>query len=340
MPNFVIYHIIDDMKFPFKTNKPVCVASSLILLTLFTSCLDKKTELPEKWKPKEPVNLIVAYKPGTGTDGTSRILAKYADRYVGEPVIVVNKEGASGTIGWTELAKSKPDGLTLGIINLPTFCSNILNGLGTYTLDSVVPVANHVIETSVVVVSASSRFNTLQELVDYAKANPKKLTASTNGFKASNHIGAELLADSADFQYTVLPFSGVANQLLAVRHGTADFAVVKPSDFAAFISEIKILAVFGNARVSKFPEVPTLAELGFYPEWFGSARCIVAPKGTPQEAIDFYTEAFRKTMEDPDYRSASSVSLMTTKYMNPEETGSLIKQQYDFCNKSFSEIFK
>jgi tripartite-type tricarboxylate transporter receptor subunit TctC len=312
----------------------------------FSGCKEKakapaaETAGNGEWKPSGTVTMIVAYKAGSGTDNTARVLTSYAEKYIGQPVIIDNKEGGSGSIGWTALAKSKPDGLTLGFINLPTFCSNIIDHLGSYTVESIEPIANHVIETSVVLVSAKSPFNTLTELVEYAKANPGKLKASTNGNKASNHIGAQLLAHSAGFKYTAIPYGGTADQLLALRQDEVDFSVAKVADFTSFASEVKVLGSFDKNRIPEYSDVPTLGELGYYPEWYGSARCIVAPKGTPKEAIDFYAKAFKNIMDDIDYKLASEKAHMTTAYKDPAETGALINQQYDFCKNTLAEIFK
>ena len=314
---------------------------SAMAASLFIGCT-KKSAAPavaDDWKPNGTVTMIVAYKAGSGTDNTARVLTSYAEKYVGQTLVIDNKEGGSGSIGWTALAKAKPDGLTLGFINLPTFCSNIIDHLGSYTVESIEPIANHVIETSVVLVSAKSPFNTLKELVDYAKANPGKLKASTNGNKASNHIGAQLLAHSANFEYTAIPYGGTADQLLALRQGEVDFSVAKVADFTSFASELKVLGTYDTKRIPEYPDTPTLGELGFYPEWYGSARCIVAPAGTPKAIIDFYANAFKQAMEDADYIAASNKAHMTTEFKSPSETGDLIKQQYNFCANTLKEIF-
>ncbi len=321
------------------------LACSLALLAIFTACKEKNAASSQaqdsaEWKPSGTVNMIVAYKAGSGTDNTARVLTSYAEKYVGQHIVIDNKEGGSGSIGWTALAKAKPDGLTLGFINLPTFCSNIIDHLGSYTVESIEPIANHVVETSVVLVSAKSQFNSLKELVDYAKANPKALKASTNGNKASNHIGAQLLSHSAGFEYTAIPYGGTADQLLALRQGEVDFSVAKVADFTSFASELKVLGTFDSKRIPEYPDTPTLGELGYYPNWYGSARCIVAPKGTPKAAIEFYAKAFKAVMEDPEYIAAGEKAHMTTEYKNPADTGALINQQYDFCKNTLAEIFK
>lgn len=292
-----------------------------------------------EWAPTEPVNMIVAYKAGSGTDNTARVLSQYATNHVGQTVVIENLEGGSGSIGWTKLAQSKPDGYTLGFVNLPTLCSNIVEELGEYTMDDFVAICNHVNETSVILVAADSPYNTLDELVAYAKEHPGELKASTNGNKASNHIAVQLLAKSAEFEYTDIPYGGTADQLLALRQGEVDFSSAKLADFAAFKGEVKVLGVFDTERMPEYPEVPTLGELGYYDQWYGSARAIVAPKGTPQEIIDYYEAAFKAAMEDPAYIDAAEKASVTTKYMNAAETADLLKAQYSFCTDTVSSLW-
>ena len=292
------------------------------------------------WTPAENVTMIVAYKAGSGTDNTARVLTAYAEKYVGRTLVIENLEGGSGSIGWTALAQADPDGYTLGFVNLPTYASNIVEQLGDYTMEDIVPICNHVTETSVVLVAANSQFNTVEELVAYAKEHPGELKASTNGAQASNHIGAQLFAKTAEFEYSAIPYGGTADQLLALRQGEVDFSVAKVADFASFKSEVKVLGVFDTKRLEEYPDAPTLGELGYYDQWYGSARCIVAPKGTAQEVIDFYADAFKQTMEDPDYLAAAQQASMNTEYMAPAATGELLAAQYTFCTDTVSQIWE
>ena len=300
-----------------------------------------ETKEPEStgWTPSEPVNMIVAYKAGSGTDNTARVLSAYADKFLGQTVVIDNQEGGSGSIGWTALAQAKPDGYTLGFVNLPTLCSNIVEGLGDYTMDDFVPICNHVTETSVILVAANSQFNTLEDLVSYAKEHPGELKASTNGNKASNHIGAQLLSSTAGFEYTAIPYGGTADQLLALRQGEVDFSVAKEADIASMVSELKVLGVFNTQRMEEFPDAPTLGELGYYDQWYGSARAIVAPKDTPQEIIDFYAEAFKNAMEDAEYLDAAEKAGVTTLYIDPAGTADLLNAQYTFCTETVSTLW-
>ena len=188
----------------------------------------------------------------------------------------------------------------------------------------------------------SAQIDRLEEvssrIFQYVKDNPAKLKASTNGNRASNHIGAQVLATSAGFEYTDIPYGGTADQLLALRQGEVDFSVAKVADFASFTSEVKVLAVYNQERLEGYPDVPTMGELGYYDQWLGSSRCIVAPAGTPENVIKFYEDAFQKLMEDADYLKAAEAAGMETDYKNSADTAALIKQQQDFT-ESLADVW-
>jgi tripartite-type tricarboxylate transporter receptor subunit TctC len=287
--------------------------------------------------PNGPVTMIVAYKAGNGTDITARILAQYAEKYVGQTIVIENVEGGSGSIGWSQLAAADPDGQTIGFINLPNFNSSIVNEMGTYTVDSFRAICNHVTETSIVIVRADDdRFPDLDALVAYAKEN--KLTVSTNGPQASNHIGAQAFANSAGFTYIDIPQGGTADELLSLRGEEADFCVVKLADIVGQESEYRILGVFADSRLPELPDVPTLGELGYYKGWLGSARCLAAPAGVSDEVIAFYEKAFKQAMEDPEYIAAAEQAGMATDYLDAAATTALIEQQQTFA-ESLAEGF-
>ena len=278
------------------------------------------------WAPNGPVTMIVAYKAGNGTDVTARILAQYAEKYIGQTVVIENVDGGSGSIGWSQLAAAEPDGMTIGFMNLPNFNSSIVKGLGTYTTEDFAAICNHVTETSLVVVRADEdRFTDIDGLVEYAKAN--NTVASTNGAQASNHIGAQAFANSAGFKYTDLPQGNTADELLSLLGGEADWCVAKVADIADR-TDVKPLAAFSTEPLPEYPDVPTLASKGYYDQWLGSSRCIVAPAGVTAEMIAFYEAAFKATMEDPDYLAAAAS--FATDYKDAATTAALIEQQQAF----------
>ncbi len=288
--------------------------------------------------PSGPVTMIVAYKAGNGTDITARILAQYAEKYVGQRIIIENVDGGKGAIGWSQLAKAAPDGMTIGFINLPNMFSAITPDVG-FDTSSFAPICNHVTETSVVIVRADDeRFPDLEALVKYGQDNQDKnpLVASTNGAQASNHIGAQAFANSAEFYYIDVPKGNTNEETTSLLGKEADFCVVKVADLAALGDSVRVLGVFAEERIEEFPDVPTLGELGYYGEWLGSSRCVVAPAGVSEDVIKFYEDAFKQTMEDPDYLEAAAS--FATDYKDAEATAVLIQQQEDFTN-SLAENF-
>ena len=281
------------------------------------------------WAPDGPVTMIVSYKAGNGTDLTARILAQHAEKYIGQTVVIENVDGGSGSIGWSKLAQAEADGMTIGFINLPNFNSSIVKGLGTYTVDDFTAICNHVTETSIVVVRADdSRFETIEDLVNYGKANDGKLIASTNGAQASNHIGAQAFANSAGFTYIDLPQGNTADELLSLRGGESDFCVVKVADISGMQSEVRVLASFSEERLAEYPDVPTLGELGYYDQWLGSSRCIAAPAGVSAEVVAFYENAFKQAMEDAEY--LEDASSFATDYKDAAATAKLMADQQAF----------
>ncbi len=300
-----------------------------------------KEEASGDWAPGDTIHMIVSYKAGSGTDNTARILAQYAEKYVGQTIVIDNVEGGSGSIGWTQLADAEPDGLTIGFLNLPNFNSSITQEMGAYTIESFKPIANHVTETSIVIVRADDdRFPDLNTLVEYGKAHPGELKASTNGPQASNHIGAQAFANSADFTYIDIPQGGTADELLSLRGKEADFCVVKTADIVGQESEYKILGVFDTKRMAELPDVPTLGELGYYPDWLGSSRLIAAPAGVSDAVISFYEAAFKAAMEDADYLEAAAKGGVTTDFKDAAATTALVAQQQAFAESLMEGFWK
>lgn len=294
------------------------------------------------WTPQQDVNVIIAYKAGSGTDTGARLLMTMAEKHIGKTVIINNLPGADGKIGWTRLVNSRPDGYTIGFINLPTFTTLANEKNAAFKVSQVVPIANHLNETGVVVVRADSKWQTLNDLVKDAKASGK-LRASTNGVKASNHTAAQLLAKSANFEYKAIPYGGTADQLLALRQGEVDFTCAKIADVAKLIAgdkpELRLLGVYDTQRLADYPDVPTLGELGYYDQWYGSARAIVAPAGLPEDVLKYWVDTFKTVMSDPEVIEAHKKGGLTMSYMDDKQLGELIKAQDAFARDVISKLY-
>jgi len=306
--------------------KSILVLIILSLVLSLSACGESADEPTNTANfPEKNIEVIVAYKAGGGTDVGARILASEAEKIIGKPVVIINRDGSDGELGYTELTKAKADGYTLGFINLPTFVSLTLERETQYEIGDVAPILNHVYDAGVLVVQGNSELGTLEEFIDFAKANPGDITISNNGTGASNHIGAAHFEYEAEVDVTHVPFGGSTDMLAALRGGHVDASVAKISEVAALVNsgDLKILASFTAERLENFQDVPTLKEKG-YDILFGSARALVAPKDTPQEVIDYLHDKFKEAMESEEHLEKAKNADLPIMYMSPTELGDYI----------------
>lgn len=284
--------------------------------------------------PAKNLEVIVAYKAGGGTDVGARLLAADAEEAFGKPIIIVNREGSDGELGYYALASAKPDGYTVGFINLPTFVSLTLERDTKYEIGDVRPILNHVYDPGVLVVRSDSDFDTLDDFIEFAKANPKKITVSNNGTGASNHIGAAHFEHEADIEITHVPFGGSTDMLAALRGGHVDATVAKISEVSSLVDagELKILASFTPEKLENFPDVETMFEYGYEIE-FGSARALVAPKDTPDEIVEYLHDTFKAAMESEDHKAKAAEANLPLKYMSPEELADYIQADKEYLEE-------
>lgn len=321
--------------------KTLSLLMALVLIFSLTACGNKGAKDSSGGDsgndldfPNKAIEVIVAYKAGGGTDVGARILASVAEEKLGKPLVILNKPGSDGELGYTELAKAKPDGYTIGFINLPTFVSLTLERDTKYEIGDVEPILNHVYDSGVLAVQSSSQWNTLEEFVAYAKENPGDLTISNNGTGASNHIGAAHFAHEADIDVTHVPFGGSTDMIAALRGGHVDATVAKISEVAGLVNsgELRILASFTEDRLENFPDIPTMKEHN-YDILFGSARALVAPKDTPKEIIDILHDAFKDAMESEAHMEKANNADLPIKYMGPEELAEYIKHEEEYLKE-------
>lgn len=289
------------------------------LLVTLVGCKDSSSAPTTKGEyPSKPVNVIIAYKAGGGTDVGARILLSEAQNNFPQPFVVVNKPGADGEIGYTELAKANPDGYTVGFINLPTFVSLPLQRKTQFSKDSVEPIMNHVYDPGVFVVKGDAQWDTLEEFVDAAKLAPNTLTVSNNGTGASNHIGAAHLAYETGIDVVHVPFGGSTDMIAALRGGHVNATVAKISEVGSLIrnGELKALAMFSENRLEDFKDIPTLKEKNI-DVLFGSARAIVAPKGVDPKILEQLHTTFKTALESPGNIEKSKNADLPLMYMNP-----------------------
>ena len=243
--------------------------------------------------PERPLMLMVSYGAGGATDFQARIVTMTAgnEDALGMPIAIINKAGAGGRVGWNWLAtQAEADGYTLGAYNIPHFIAQSIEGGVSYSADSFEPIANWGADPAVFVVNNDSPFNSMTDVVDYAKANPGKLTFSGAGLFVGHHIAALQLEKAAGVKMAYIPNNaGGSGAMKAVIAGEVLGGVNNLSDAfrAREAGNVKILGVFDNARNDFLPDVPTLQEQGYDVDNSSvNFRGLMVPKGTPQGIID------------------------------------------------------
>ncbi|AXI46492.1 C4-dicarboxylate ABC transporter substrate-binding protein [Sulfitobacter sp. SK012] len=243
--------------------------------------------------PERPIMMMVSYGAGGATDFQARIVTMTAgnEDALGMPIAILNKPGAGGRVGWNWLAgQAEADGYTLGAYNIPHFIAQSIKGGVEYSAESFEPIANWGADPAVLVVGKDSEFNTLKDVVDFAKANPGKLTTSGAGLFVGHHIAALQMEKAGDMKIAYIPTKGGgAAAMKAVIAGDVMAGINNLSD--AFRAEqagnVKILAVADLERNEFLPDVPTMKEGGLDVDNASvNFRGVMVPKGTPQAIID------------------------------------------------------
>ena len=274
--------------------------------------------------PTKPVQLMVAYPAGGSTDVAARIVGSIAEKHLGQPVVVVNKAGAGGQVGWADMVRQKPDGYFIGFINLPALNTVILDPdrKANFGIDAFVPVINQVLDPGIIWVKADSPYKTLKDLLEAAKRTPNKISAATTGILSDDHL-AILMAEEASpgTIFRIVHLEGGAAQMTQILGGHVDVAFDNVGSVVRRIKtgEVRGLAVMDPQRSPFLPDVPTTPELGYPTVISNSTRGIAVPKGTPEAVIKQLQEAFRKAMEDPEHVKKMTEAGLQLKIMVGEE---------------------
>jgi tripartite-type tricarboxylate transporter receptor subunit TctC len=273
-----------------------------ILLTLFI--LAAATNTPAQTYPDKAIRIVVPLAPGGGTDTLARIVASKLRDRLGQPVIVENRAGAAGNIGAEVVFNSPPDGYTLLFTQpAPLVVNKALYGKVPFEPEKFVPIALVSLQDLLLAANPNVPVKTLQELIDYAKANPGKLNYGSSGAGSAPHLAAELFKSMAGLDMVHIPYKGSGESQLAVLSGEVDFVFFAFSSALsnARAGKLRPLAVGGAKRNPQLPDVPSVSEVvkGFQ----GSSwTAVVAPPGTPSGIVDRLSSAILAITKEPDVR--------------------------------------
>jgi tripartite-type tricarboxylate transporter receptor subunit TctC len=280
--------------------------------------------------PDRPIRLIVPFGAGGPTDVFTRMLGEELRKPLGQSLVMENKPGAGTIIGTSEAAKSPPDGYTLLMISATQTTVETLNPNKSYSLmRDFVPVAGLINSELVLVVPARSPFNTLQELIAFARANPGKLNYGSSGPGSNYHMAGELIKNLAGLDMVHVPYKGSTGARNDLISGQIDLMFDSVPTMAPMIEagRVKALGTSGKVRSAVLPNVPTIAEAGIpgYDAtiWIG----VVAPAGTPKPIVEKLNTEINKILMRPDIVQSWRRQGANTMVMSPDEFGAYISSE-------------
>ncbi len=293
-------------------------------------------DFPQKGKP---IQIVVTHEAGGPNDSMARAMAVGLEKEFGTPVLVVNKPGASTQVGMTFVAQAKPDGYTFSTITFPTSLTAYLDPArkAVYNRKSFEALAMHVWDPSIMAVKPDSPFKGVKDLVEAAKANPKKVTVSS-GLMNDDQFSVLMLERAGGAQLAQVTFpQGTASSLTAMMGGKIDVFTGNVGDMrsAAKTGQARMLGVMDNQRSPFFPEVKTFEEQGFK-VYNSSSRGYVLPAGTPKEIVNILAEAMKKVIASEEHQKRMTEMGVTLRYMGPAE----FAKYWDEYEKTTIELIK
>jgi tripartite-type tricarboxylate transporter receptor subunit TctC len=280
--------------------------------------------------PDQPIKMIVSYAPGGGSDVMARLVAQYMTKYLGNnaSIVVVNRPGAGGGIGFGELARAPADGYTIGMINTPNVLTIPIERKSTFHWQDYDLLGNMVDDPDNFSVRTDSQFNSLKDLVAYAKAHPGQVTYGTTGVGSDDHLAALTLEKATGIKMTHVPFKGAAEVLNAVVGKQITLAVMNIGEALAAVkggNQLRQLGQMSAARSTVAPNVPTFREQGF-DIIMASLRGFAAPKGLPAPIREQLASALKKTAADPEFQAKAASYFAPVRYLEPQAYGAELKE--------------
>jgi tripartite-type tricarboxylate transporter receptor subunit TctC len=281
--------------------------------------------------PDHPVKIIAPYAPGGTVDALSREMAVALTRALGKTFFVENRAGAGGNIGLAALAKSTPDGYTIGVGAANMLATNraLYKSLPFDTLKDFTPVGFIGNVPYVLVVHPSVPAKTLPELIALMKANPNKYSFGSSGVGNTAHLFGELFKVRAGVQMVHVPYKSSGEALQDLLAGRIQVQFFTPVDLMPQIQRgaLRPIAVASPQRLPALPDVPTLGEMGLAgfdsPTWFG----VIAPAGTPPAIVNFLNAQIRKSIAEPDVAQRLATAGVVPRDMSPAEFDAFIREE-------------
>ncbi|MDR1708642.1 MAG: tripartite tricarboxylate transporter substrate binding protein [Candidatus Accumulibacter sp.] len=307
------------------------IAKKLLALVCMFAVFGNLVAVPARAAyPEKPVLTIVPFSPGGGNDILMRLVAKHINETLGQSLTVENKPGAGGQVGWTALANARPDGYTIGSTSLPSMILvKSLRENVPFSLDDFKYICNFQVDPVIWVVQKESRLNSAKAVVDFAKANPKKLNVAGDGPQSNIQLQHLVASKLLDIETNFVPYNGSGPALTALLGGKVDIAVSTLSAAVSHIESGRIvpLVLFYDNRMDAIKGTPVAKEAfgKDIPSVGMSLRGVAAPKGVPDEQIAVLEKAFKKVAESKEFLEQAKGLGLTIDFIGAANTTKLIQ---------------
>ena len=286
--------------------------------------------------PERGLMLIVPYGAGGGTDITARLLAKDIEPALGKPVTVENRAGGGGWVGWGALAAARPDGYTLGYLNVPSMYAGYLDPqVGRKeTLESFTPLMNHVIDYNIWAVKADSPFKTIKDVIDAAKRSPESIGVTAYGAGSDDHIAILAIAAETGTKFVITHHRSTADAKTQALGGHIHVLGANVSEVAEEVraGTLRMLGVMSPQRSRFVPQAPTFKEQGFNQVWSVS-RGIAAPANLPKDVEAKLVAALEKTLTSRDHQQKAEGLSLEPLVMKGDEYRKFLKDNEQSTKK-------
>lgn len=302
--------------------------AATLLAPVASGAAARALALPPERFPQRPITLWVPWAAGGATDLTLRLLADLASRHLGQKVLVDNRAGAAGTLAMPILQQAAPDGYTLAQLPQPAFRAPLVRKLGWDPIRDTTPILQISGVTFGVVVPVASPWRSLDDIFQWARQHPGLLTVATNGVGSTPHVVMDELFNRQQLGWVHVPYKGTAEQMVAVASGQV-MVGVNSNGFAPFVDDgkLRLLATFGEQRTRRWPQVPTLKELG-HGIVATSPYGLVGPRGLPPEVVRVLHDAFHKAMVEPAHVAELERYDQDLAYLGPDDYARSMRDTY------------
>jgi tripartite-type tricarboxylate transporter receptor subunit TctC len=299
----------------------------LILAVVLNGTLLVQTATGKEF-PEKPIEIICPYTPGGSMDIMSRLVADIAPKYLGQPLLVVNKPGAAGSIAAADVISSKPDGYKLITLTSFFLAATVKTQKVPFNPDDLVPIANLMEFKFGMIVKGDSPWKTLGDLLDYARKNPGQLRWGHPGRGISIHMSGLLIFRKAGVETVDIPYKGAPEVLASLLGGHIDAAasVYGAVRDHAKSGKVRYLTVFSDRRYGDASDVPCVVELGFPEAAVPSFVGLYARKNTPEDIKKTLMDALKKTFEEPEFKKGIEKLGEEPRYGGPEFMKEAIKK--------------